>query len=512
MRDFPSPISTGMVGLCLLAVACGGGPETGGAAPADRRLRIVLGSEPRSFHPFIDNSRASVGVSRLVVEVLVAPDPKTYQATKDGLTVDWRRDDALTWDFDVRNGVRFHNGEVFDAEVAAFNILRARDEVTGVSSRYFAALETVETIDEDTVRVTTSQPLSFLPMMMMMVPVFPKENYLAAGATGLGLSPVGTGPFELESWHEGREIVLARNDHFYRGMPTLEGVVLSWSAEASSRAALLVSGAADIVVDLPPQLTGMVEAAPGADVLRVRELTKMMLQMNRRAPPFDDRRVRKAVAHAVDAELLVDAIFGGDGAIPDPNLFHPMFPSAGGHDDYVTYDLEATRAILEEVGELPPIDFHYTVGRYMLDNEVGEAIAGMLEAAGFTVNRDPMEEGAFLALLLTDDMSGLHLISTIPTFAHEDGPIRSYWTSKSVVTYCSDPRVDILVEEAATADGDAQDRVYNRIERLLIIEEVCPIPLYIQIRSFGVAGRVQGFVPRGDQIWDLHTVSVSSDT
>ena len=511
MRGFLSPIATGMIGLCLLAVACGSGPGTDRAAAADRRLRIVLGSEPRSFHPFIDNSRASVGIGRLVVEALVAPDSRTYQATKDGLTVDWRRVDTLTWEFDVRTGVRFHNGEVFDAEVAAFNILRARDEVTGVSSRYFAALESIETIDEDTLRVTTSQPLSFLPMMMMMVPVFPKENYLAVGATGIGLAPVGTGPFELEAWNEGREIVLARNEAFYRGTPTLGGVRLSWSAEASSRAALLVSGAADIVADLPPQLTEMVEAAPDANVLRVPELTKMMLQMNRRAAPFDDLRVRKAVAHAIDTELLVEAIFGTDGAISDPNLFHPMFPSAGGHDDYVTHDVSATRAILEEVGDLPPIDFHYTVGRYMLDNEVGEAIAGMLEATGFTVNRDPMEEGAFLDLLLTDDMSGLHLISTIPTFAHEDGPIRSYWTTKSVVTYCADPRVDRLVEEAASAEGDEQDRVYNQIERLLIIEEVCPIPLYIQIRSFGVASRVQGFVPRGDQMWDLHTVSLKSE-
>ena len=224
MGGFLSPISTGMmIGLCLLAVACVSGPRADRVAAADRRLRIVLGSEPRSFHPFIDNSRASVGIGRLVVEALVAPDSRTYQATKDGLTVDWRRVDRLTWEFDVRTSVRFHNGEVFDAEVAAFNILRARDEVTGVSSRYFAALESIETIDEDTLRVMTSQPLSFLPMMMMMVPVFPKEHYLAVGATGIGLAPVGTGPFELEAWNKGREIVLARNEAFYRGTPTLGG-------------------------------------------------------------------------------------------------------------------------------------------------------------------------------------------------------------------------------------------------------------------------------------------------
>ena len=512
MRGLLSLRSSGITGLCLLAVACGSGPGIDDADPAERRIRIVLGSEPRSFHPFIDNSRASVGVSRLVVEALVGPDSKTYQATKEGLTVDWRRLEPLMWEFDVRTDVRFHNGEAFNAEVAAFNILKARDEVTGVSSRYFAALESIETIDQDTVRVTTSQPLSFLPMMMMMVPVFPKEHYLAVGATGIGLSPVGTGPFELEAWHKGREIVLVRNEEFYRGAPILGGVRLSWSTEASSRAALLVSGAADIVVDLPPQLTNMVETALNVGVLRVPELTKMMLQMNRRVPPFDDLRVRKAVAQAIDSELLVEAIFGADGAISDPNLFHPMFPSAGGHEDYVTYDLAATRAILEEVGDLPPIEFHYTVGRYILDNEVGSAIASMLEAAGFTVERNPMEEGAFLDLLLTDDMSGMHLISTIPTFAHEDGPIRSYWTTKSVVTYCSDPRVDRLVEEAATTDGDEQDRVYNQIERLLIIEEVCPIPLYIQIRSFGVAGRVEDFLPRGDQIWDLHAVSLNSES
>lgn len=474
-------------------------------------LRVVVPAEPRALHRELDNNLSSIGIGRLVVEHLVADHPETYHETTDGLVTAFEQVDDLTWTFSLREGVTFHNGEPFDAEAAAYNVLRSRDDATGAAAPYFQLIEDAVAADDHTLEITTSDPAPYLSALMMNVQVFAPGYHGEVGDEEFGRAPVGTGPFVFEDWVEGQSITLARYDDYYREPALVDTVTFSFASEASTRVALVQTGDADVTNRVPPQVDQELEGDPAVTVARVPAVMKILLWFNLDDPPLDDIRVRQAVAHAIDRDLIVDAVFEGVGAVADPNLFHPMFSSAGGHDDdYLDYDPDRARELLEEAGDVGPIDFHWPVGRYLLDNEVGEAISGMLEQAGFQVNRQPAELGAFFELLLTDDMSGMHLLGSAPTFAHEDGPLASYIKESGVITYCADGSTDDLAEEALLLPpGSERDALYNQIERRLIIDLVCPVPLYIQTDSFALSDRVAGFEPRGDEAWDnLRLVSL----
>jgi peptide/nickel transport system substrate-binding protein len=475
-------------------------------------LTIAIPTEPRSLHRDVDNNRSSVGIARTMVEQLVEGEEGEFAPSRNGLITDWESVDDLTWRFTVREGVVFHNGELFDAEVAAYNVERARDDATGATAPYFQLIDTATASDATTFDVTTTAPAPYLPALMMIVDAFPPDHYAEVSAEAFGRAPVGTGPFVFDEWAEGQHISATRFDDYYREPALVDSVTFTFASEESTRMALLRTGDADITNRLSPQAITQLEGEEGVEVYTVPALMKILLFFNLDQPPFDDVRVREAVARAVDPQLLVDTVFEGVGAEADANLFHPMFSSAGGHGEaYVTYDPERATALLEEAGDIGPIDFHWPVGRYLLDNEVGEAVSGMLEAVGFEVNRDPLEAGAFFDLLLTDEMSGMHLLGSVPTFAHEDGPVASYFTTNSVITYCADGSIDDLAAEGLSLPaGDERDAVYNEIERILITELICPIPLHIQVDGFATTDEVHGFVADFDESWHgLRSVSLT---
>lgn len=486
------------------------GSETPATEGGD--LRIVVPTEPRSLHRDVDNNRSSIGINRTMVEALAEVSDDGFAPGTEGLVTGWEQVDDLTWRFTLRDGVVFHNGEEFNAEVAAFNVVRSRDDATGASAPYFSLIDDATAVDDTTLEVTTTAPAPYLPALMMIVDAFPPEHYADVGAEEFGRAPVGTGSFVFEEWVEGQHIRMTAFPDYYREPAQVDSVSFSFASEETTRAALLETGDADIISRLSPQTINDLDAEESVEVATVPALMKILLFFNLNDPPFDNVAVREAVARAVDPQLLVDTVFDGVGATADPNLFHPMFSSAGGHDgEYVTYDPATAESLLAEAGDIGPIDFHWPVGRYPLDEQVGEAISGMLEQVGFTVNRDPLEAGAFFDLLLTDEMSGMHLLGSVPTFAHEDGPLASYFLESSVITYCADGEID---EEAAQGlqlpAGDERDAIYNEIERYLVTELICPIPLYIQVDGFATSDRVEGFRADFDESWhELRFVSLN---
>lgn len=483
--------------------------EEPGAVGGD--LRIVVPSEPRSLHRDLDNNRSSIGINRTMVEALAEVSDDGFAPGTEGLITAWEFVDDLTWRFTLRDGVMFHNGEAFNAEVAAFNVVRSRDDATGATAPYFSLIDDATAVDATTFEVTTTAPAPYLPALMMIVDAFPPVHYEEVGAEAFGRAPVGTGAFVFDEWVEGQHIRMTRFDDYYREPALVDSVTFSFASEESTRTALLRTDDADITNRLSPQTINELDAEAGLEVYSVPALMKILLFFNLNDPPFDDVRVREAVARAVDSQLLVESVFDGVGATTDPNLFHPMFSSAGGHDgEYITYDPEAAEALLAEVGEIGPIDFHWPVGRYALDGQVGEAVSGMLEQVGFVVNRDPLEVGAFFDLLLTDEMTGMHLLGSVPTFAHEDGPLASYFLETSVITYCSDGTIDDLARQGLQLpEGDERDAIYNEIERYLVTELICPVPMYIQVDGFAATERVQGFRADFDESWhELRFVSL----
>jgi peptide/nickel transport system substrate-binding protein len=470
------------------------------------KITIVIPSEPRALNSDIDNT--SIAIERLVVDNLVNTSPTTYQPLRTGLITNWKQVDPLTWDFTVRKGVRFTNGEKFDAAAAAWDVNHSLTSIKGATAAYVAVIASASARNATTLRIKTKSRVPYLPNVLENIQALPPKYFQQVGDTGFGRTPVGTGPFVLKSWSPGQNIVFAPNPKYYGAKAQIGSIMLTWASEATTRTNLLKTGAVDIATALP-----VTEQAGGDyDVQRVLGTFIIALEFNMHQAPFSDVRLRRAVAKAINRRLLVSAVFAkGLGATPYQNVFNPQFTSEGKHGDkYITYDPDGARALLKQIGNVPAIDFYWPIGQYLSDDQVGQAITGMLQDVGFRVNQHPMEKAAYFDLLLADKMPGMHLLGGSITLGIEQGNLNSKYLSNSVITYCANGSIDQLAARAATMPaGKKRDAAYNKIEEILISDNVCPVPLYIGKDVYGVSKRVKGFKAYSSGSWaSLGQVSV----
>lgn len=469
---------------------------------------IVLAAEPNSLNRSIDNAQNSTGLARLVVEPLVAYDEQGVPS-KDGLVTEWSRSssDPNSWTLTLRSPVKFSNGEIFDAAAAAYSITLARDG-RGTAASYLETVKSVTAVDATTLNVVTNSPMGFLPEVLTMVQAVPPKYFAQVDAARFGRAPIGTGPFTLTKWTVGQNLRFTRNADYWGSAAKLDTVTVRWNAEPATRIAMLKTGAAHIASQILPIDVNDLNHTPGLATMSVPSTQVMTLQMNTKSAPVNDIRVRKALAMAIDREALVKTVFGGIGARAHQDLFASSFGDfqlAG----VPTYDPAAARALLKSVGKLPPLNFYWTVDRYMNNDQVGQAISWMLTDVGFEIVQRPMPSGAFLEYILKGNMDGLMLIGNGPTFHHQSFSLNSFFLSTSVVNYCNDPAIDAPAKRALSLVGSEADAAYRSIAEQLVVTNICPVNLYILNNIWGVSDKVRGFKPASNESLLLTDVTLA---
>ena len=397
-------------------------------------LRMVIGAEPSTLNP-MTGTRSDQVVAISIIERLVVTDANVFPST-NGLVDGWERVDDLTWRFSMREGVTFSNGEPAGADAAAFSLITHRDTDGSVLKGFFQVFADVVVVDDTTFEVTTTIPTNAVPELLANLYVFPPAYYAEVGHEGYGLAPIGTGPFVLSEWNAGSSIVATRNPDHWRGQSSLDQIQWTWAGDDATRVALLQTGEADLVVNVPTQLQDDVAGQEGLTVHPVAALSNMTIFLVATAPPFDDVRVRTAAAKAIDRQLLVDAIFDGTGTSANSNFFHTFFQSVDGDEEAIGYDPDGAAALLAEVGGEISITNTYTTGRYPSDSDVGEAISGMLEAVGFSVTRNPLDVGTFFGQVIGGELDGMFMFATVPVYPHEDVLVRAFMTSNAITKTC----------------------------------------------------------------------------
>ena len=447
----------------------------------------------------------------------VAYDGTTVSFVPD-LAESWTLLDDKTHVFKLRNGVRFHDGEVCDAEAVKWSVERVwRGEPKSPHAWKFDYLDSVEVIDPLTVKLNFKKPYAFLPVALTgstgRAGTIVSRKAVEKYGRDFGRNPVGTGPFKFVSWRENDSIVLEKNpDYFERGLPKLDRITLLIMKEASSAVAAMLAGRVDGMSNSPLQFVNQLKASPNLAVHGEIEGNYSLIALNCRRAPLDDVNLRRAAGFAIDREALIKQAFFGVG-IPAYTPISP--PMSGFYDKAIAksgrgqyFDLEkakAFRAKAKVQGVVEPVFIMSEQGTY--GTRVAQTIVPMLEKIGIKPKLELMERATWVNRRNAGDFDMLDM--TWSADLDPDETIYPEWHSGNAWNYSGwvNTEFDKLVEQAQIILDVAKRRdLYVRAEDILMDE--APMAILTHMPEFKILSKkVKGFTYMPCDSLDLHSVS-----
>lgn len=392
-------MNTKYTSTAALAAALMIGASAGIAA--DRPdLNVAVTLNPPRLDPMAENSNVNARVMKNVLETLIRTDSQNDGALEPALAESWSRVDGRTVEFKIRQGVTCHNGEVFDANDVAFSLGTQRfmgEDAPGwaIAQQYLGGLEAVDIKDDHTVQIRFKErdPLIELRFANWMTEMICQEAYEAAGSWESWVqSPVGTGPYKVGEVVHGDFIRLDANDSWWGGDVPANSVTFKVVPEMAARIAGLSTGEYDIMTELTtdqfPVLEGNEELKiAGGPIRNIR-----VIIFDEKNPQLQDVRVRQALSHAIDRDLIVEAMFSGLVTVPNGlqmKVFGDLY--IADHEG-TAYDPEKARALLEEAGyNGAEISYRYLQDYYTGEVDTAQILAEMWRQVGLNIKLELVE-------------------------------------------------------------------------------------------------------------------------
>lgn len=476
---------------------------------------IVTGTDPGVLDPHGVNaavSEATIVFGQIFETLLDVVFSDTGQPSfVPQLATEWAAIDDLTWEFKLREGVTFHNGEAFTADAVKFSVERILDpEMKSPATQYVPPIDRMEVVEPLTFRVVTTAPYPLVELSFTRIRIVPPAYIQEVGNDGFGQAPVGTGPFSYVEWVKDDHSTLERNDAYWGGAPAIGRITFLPRPEPSARSAALQSGEADIITLVPISDIAPIDESDDLSVAEVPSIRSMFVQLDIIGDtPLKDPKVRQALNYAVNKDELIEFILEGHGIPLDGQL--PTQQYFGHNPDLQAYpyDPDRAKALLEEAGygDGFEITLRGPVGRYMSDKDLTEAIAGQLQAAGVQATAEISEWSVYIGNLYERGLAPMFFLGWAPL--PDTLGMLTLNECESVVNYYCDEEFDALVDQAkTTVDPTARNEIYKQATQWLYDNPPC-IFLHQQMNIYGVNNRVQGFTPSPDEFMRLTGVTKS---
>lgn len=498
-----------------------------GAASAEK-LTIGLASEPTSMDPHFHNLGPNNAMSVHLFDRLIAQDEK--QRLSPGLAVSWKPIDDLTWEFKLREGVKFHDGSDFNADDVICTMARA-PEVPNSPSGYGTYLKgkTFKKIDDFTVHAVTGSPYPLMANDISTIPIISDSAGCDAATEDFnaGTAAVGTGPFKFSSYKPGESITLVRNDDYWGDAPGWSEVEFRPIKSGPSRVAALLAGDVDMIAGVP---TTDIETLKGNDGIQLsqgvsnRVIYLHMDQFRENSPfvkgsdgseiknPLLDRRVRLAISKAINRDAIVDRVMEGV-ALPAGQLLPEGFFGVSDNLQPEAYDPEAAKALLAEAGYADgfQLTIHGPNDRYINDAKIAEAIGQMLTRVGIKTAVETMPRSVYFGRASRGSPDGLpefsfilvgwgagsgEASSPLKSLIHTYDKDRGFGSSNR--GRHSNAEIDAMIEEALRTvdDEKRQDLLAKSTE--MAIENVAIIPTHFQVNTWA-ARKGLTYIARTDE-------------
>jgi len=492
-----------------LVLAIGLTGTAGQAGPDDNSLNIAWSGELATLDRYYNVLREGIIVGRLVWDALLFKNPDTLEF-EPLLAESYSFVDSTTMDFELRQGVTFHNGEAFDADDVVYTLNRMADPDNGVlTQRNVNWIDRVEKRGPYSVRLHMKRPtpiaLEFLAGPLL---IYPDEYYADVGPEGMGRAPVGTGPYRVTAFAPGESITFERNENYFagspKGQPSIDVIRQRTVPDNNTQIAELLAGTVDWIWKVPADQAAALANRPGISVvneqtMRIGYLSFDSSNRTGNDSPVNDARVRQAIAHAIDRQAIVTALVGGSSEVVH-SACHPA--QFGCEQDVKThdYDPDKARALLAEAGYPDgfTIDFHA-----YRDRPYAEAIMGYLDAVGIKTNLVYLKYAALRDQVYAGEID-FNFMSWGSYSFHDASAITSHFFKATKDDYARD---EGLIADLTTGDNsvDRDERLaaYSRALRT-IADNVYWVPLFSYNVNYAFNDRLE-FVPNPDEVPRFYT-------
>jgi peptide/nickel transport system substrate-binding protein len=460
------------------------------SAPAEAKDRFVvdLVNEPSTLDPQLQWNPDSYYVYRNIFDNLVTRDDKGQIVPQ--IATAWKVLSDTQVEFEIRDGVTFHDGSALTPEDVAFSIRRIIDpKLASPQQGQFDKIVKAEATGPHSVVLTLAGPYPALLAQLVKLSIVPKHMIEAVGNDAFNLKPVGSGPYRFDSWQRGVAVTLTRNDAYWGQKGPFATAVFRAVPDAATRLADIQAGSADLAVSLDSDLAGQLEASGKGK--RLYTLTERLayLRLNPTKPPFDDPRLRQAVAYAVDKEGITEGILGG----LDKPIGQMLTPAHFGWFEDIPglpYDPDKAKALVAEAGGSPKVEI--ATGAFF-DQRVVQAIQQELADVGFDASIKLVDTPTFLKLIQQGAQGGPALAVSRSSCACQDadGALYQLFHSGNPWTIVENKEVDGWLDDArATLDSDKRLTDYRKISTF-IAKEIPVVPLFQTVAIYGAAKPLQ---------------------
>ncbi len=510
------------LGMALSLTACGGGDkqsggqdaggsgaagtEAGGSAGSDDGadtgsdagsadagavdrddLTVILGAEFSTLDPQALPSVAEINFCSNIFDGLVALDEEGK--VQPMLASSWDiSDDGTSYTFHLQEGIKFHNGDVMDAEDVKLSV----DRFTEESWMQFAsfAIKDCEIVDDHTVTINLKYAYGNFLNMLWYCEIIDADYFNSVDLEEFGRNPIGTGAYKFVSWTAGQNVKLEANEEYWNGAPSIKNLTFNFIADTNTALVALETGEADLAFGTALSAVTYQQAQSNENLATDSTVGNSFYYTN-----FNSNRipkeVRQALSYAIDREALNVMITEGTGYVGDMALVE-------GQEGYTTdvttypYDPEKAKELLAAAGaEDLVLTFYY--GESTDNTKLGETLQAQLSAVGVTLELEPVESGTWWATF-EDGGYDVSRGGYPMEIANTDSAYYDMFHSTGTfnVSRINNPEIDALLDEARTElDSAKRDEIYIKVNQILA-DEAYFVPLYFQASTVVYNANLKG--------------------